>query len=146
MASATGEPVVRLRGVSKRFGAVQAVDSVDLELHAGQIHAILGENGAGKSTLMCILAGLYPADAGVIEVRGRTRTFCGPRDAIAAGVGMVHQHFMLVPTLTVWENVLLGARRIPTVLRPRRAADRVQRTADALGFSVDARARVGDLG
>jgi simple sugar transport system ATP-binding protein len=137
---------VRLRGLCKRFGAVRAVERVDLELHPGEIHAILGENGAGKSTLMCLLAGLYAADAGTTEIDGRPVTLRSPRDAMAAGVGMVHQHFMLVPTLTVWENVLLGAERIPTLLRPGRAAAEVQAAADRLGLIVNARALVGDLG
>lgn len=139
-------PKVRLRGLSKRFGDLLAVDGADLELRRGEIHALLGENGAGKSTLMSMLAGLYRPDGGAIEVDGRRCSFQSPRDAMAASVGMVHQHFMLVPTLTVWENVLLGAERLPPLLRPGQAAREVQRAADELGLRVDARALVSDLG
>jgi len=138
-------PRVRLCGLSKRFGAVQAVDRVDLELHAGEIHGLLGENGAGKSTLMCLLAGLYRPDAGHIELDRTVVSFRSPRDAMAASVGMVHQHFMLVPTLTVWENVLLGTRD-RWLLRPARAIARVEQAAERLSLRVDARALVGDLG
>ena len=124
---------------------MQAVDGVDLELRQGEIHALLGENGAGKTTLMCLLGGLYRPDEGVIEIAGKSVHFHGPRDAMAASVGMVHQHFMLVPTLTVAENVLLGAERIAAILRPARLRERVQRAADRLGLPVNAGARVGDL-
>jgi simple sugar transport system ATP-binding protein len=142
---AAAPTVVALRGLRKRFGAVQAVDGVDLELRQGEIHALLGENGAGKTTLMCLLGGLYRPDEGVIEIAGKSVHFHGPRDAMAASVGMVHQHFMLVPTLTVAENVLLGAERIAAILRPARLRERVQRAADRLGLPVNAGARVGDL-
>jgi general nucleoside transport system ATP-binding protein len=143
--SSPPRPVVALRGLSKGFGPVQAVDQVDLDLFPGEIHALLGENGAGKTTLMCLLGGLYHPDQGTIEIDGRPARFKSPRDAMAASVGMVHQHFMLVPTLTVAENVLLGARHIPALLRPRQLRARVQAAADRLGLAVDASARVGDL-
>ncbi len=102
---------IRLAGIEKSFGAVRANRGADLQVARGEVHALVGENGAGKSTLMRILSGLYPADAGIIEVDGRDVTGWSTSDAIAAGVGMVHQHFMLVPTLTVAENVMLGSRR-----------------------------------
>jgi simple sugar transport system ATP-binding protein len=102
-------PAVTLRGIDKRFGSVQANRDVSLEVAAGAIHGIVGENGAGKSTLMSILYGFYRADSGTVEVEGRPVAIASPRDAIAAGIGMVHQHFMLVEPLTVLENVLLGA-------------------------------------
>ncbi|MFO1038812.1 MAG: ABC transporter ATP-binding protein [Geminicoccaceae bacterium] len=102
-------PAVELRGIDKRFGAVHANKSIDLVVPAGTIHGIVGENGAGKSTLMNILYGFYQADSGIILVDGEPRTIRGPHDAIAAGIGMVHQHFMLVETFTVLENLLLGA-------------------------------------
>ena len=95
-------------GVSKSFGAVAANRRANLEVARGEIHALVGENGAGKSTLMRILAGLYLPDEGTVTVEGRDVTGWGTRAAIAAGVGMVHQHFMLVPTLTVAENLVLG--------------------------------------
>ena len=100
--------IVEMQGIVKRFPGVLANDHVDFELGAGEIHALLGENGAGKSTLMNVLAGLYRQDAGVIKVNGTPLEFSSPRDAINAGIGMVHQHFMLVPSQTVTENVLLG--------------------------------------
>src|SRR5512145_1477587 len=99
---------VEMRGICKRFPGVQANQDVDFDVRAGEIHALLGENGAGKSTLMNVLAGLYRQDAGTIKVNGHPVTFASPRDAIKAGIGMVHQHFMLVPSQTVTENVLLG--------------------------------------
>jgi simple sugar transport system ATP-binding protein len=102
-------PAIALAGIDKRFGEVQANRSVNLDVAAGTIHGIVGENGAGKSTLMSILYGFYEADAGEIRVDGRLVRIASPRDAIAAGIGMVHQHFMLVDTLSVVDNVMLGA-------------------------------------
>lgn len=100
--------VVAMRGIVKRFPGVLASDHVDFVLRRGEIHALLGENGAGKSTLMNILAGLYRADEGTIEVHGTPVSFSSPRHAIEAGIGMIHQHFMLVPSQSVTENILLG--------------------------------------
>src|SRR5512138_1369995 len=100
--------VVKMHGIIKRFPGVLANDHVDFELRRGEIHALLGENGAGKSTLMNVLAGLYSAEAGTITVNGKQVEFHSPKDAIAAGIGMIHQHFMLVPSQTVTENILLG--------------------------------------
>src|SRR6188474_2758041 len=105
---ASDPPAVEMRGIVKRFPGVLANDHVDFELRAGEIHALLGENGAGKSTLMSILAGLYKPDAGTILVHGQPVHFRSPRDAIAHGLGMIHQHFSLIPSQTVTENILLG--------------------------------------
>ncbi|ACY99719.1 MULTISPECIES: ABC transporter ATP-binding protein [Thermomonospora] len=102
---------LELRGITKRFGSLVANDGIDLEVRPGEIHCLLGENGAGKSTLMNVLYGLYQPDAGQILMDGRPLTINGPRDAIAAGIGMVHQHFMLIPVFTVAENVMLGDER-----------------------------------
>lgn len=99
---------VEMRGIVKRFPGVLANDLVDFDLRQGEVHALLGENGAGKSTLMNILAGLYKPDEGAIFIEGKRVSFNSPRDAIAAGLGMVHQHFMLVPSQTVTENIILG--------------------------------------
>jgi ABC-type uncharacterized transport system ATPase subunit len=99
---------VEMRGIVKRFPGVIANDHVDFDLQKGEIHTLLGENGAGKSTLMNVLAGLYRQDEGTVRVHGRLVDFRSPRDAIEHGIGMVHQHFMLVPSLTVTENILLG--------------------------------------
>ena len=109
---------LELRGITKRFGSLVANDSIDLVVEPGEIHALLGENGAGKSTLMNVLYGLYQPDEGEILVDDEPVTFNGPGDAMAAGIGMVHQHFMLIPVFTVAENVMLGhedarAARLP---------------------------------
>src|SRR5258706_1150921 len=101
-------PAVSLRGITRRFGAVVANDNVSLDLPAGEIHALVGENGAGKTTLMRVLYGLLLPDAGHIEVGGRAARIHRPADAMRLGLGMVHQHFMLVGPLTVAENVVLG--------------------------------------
>jgi len=102
------EPAVRLDGITKRFPGVVANDQVDLHVAEGEVHALLGENGAGKTTLMNVLYGLYEPDEGTIALDGRARAFDSPRDAIDAGVGMIHQHFMLVDPMTVAENIVLG--------------------------------------
>src|SRR4029453_10680476 len=94
-------PVLELRGITKEFPGTLANDHIDFDLAPGEVHALLGENGAGKSTLMNVLYGLYRPGAGEILVRGRPVTFHSPRDAIAQGIGMVHQHFMLIPVMTV---------------------------------------------
>jgi simple sugar transport system ATP-binding protein len=131
-----------LRGITKRFGAVVACDDVDLELHRGRIHGILGENGAGKSTLMKVLIGLVIPDAGELSVDGRTVTIPDPLAAAALGIGMVHQHFSLVEPLSVWENVTLGdAGR----LDPRAVRARVAEISERYGLDVDPDAKVADL-
>jgi general nucleoside transport system ATP-binding protein len=102
-------PAVECRGIHKRFGTIRANDGVDLAVAAGTVHGIIGANGAGKSTLMGLLYGHFMPDSGEIQIRGRPTRFRSPKDAIAAGIGMVHQHFVLVETLTVLENLLLGS-------------------------------------
>src|SRR5678815_628560 len=97
-------PLLELKGITKRFPGVVANDHVDFELRAGEVHALLGENGAGKSTLMNILYGLYHPDEGGIHLRGEPARISSPHEAIALGIGMVHQHFMLIPVMTVTEN------------------------------------------
>ena len=105
------ETVIEMRGITKRFPGVLANDKVNFDLRRGEIHALLGENGAGKSTLMSVLAGMYRPEAGSIVVNGNPVSFASPRDAIQAGIGMIHQHFMLVQSQTVTENILLGLDR-----------------------------------
>ena len=135
-------PAVALTGVTKRFGAVVACDSVDLALQRGRIHGLLGENGAGKSTLMKMLIGLVLPDAGAITIDGRTESIHDPLTASALGIGMVHQHFSLVDALTVWENVALGdAGR----LDPNATRSRIGEIAEQYGLVVDPDKRVGDL-
>ncbi len=135
-------PAVELTGITKRFGGIVACDQVDLALHRGRIHGILGENGAGKSTLMRVLIGLVAADAGTIRVDGRSCTIPDPPAAAALGIAMVHQHFSLVDQLTVWENVALGEGGR---LSPVDVADRVAVISRQYGLDIDPDARVGDL-
>ncbi len=137
---------IRLAGIEKSFGAVRANRGADLQVARGEVHALVGENGAGKSTLMRILSGLYPADAGIIEVDGRDVTGWSTSDAIAAGVGMVHQHFMLVPTLTVAENVMLGSEITKGPVLDRAAAEqRVRDLGARTGLVVAPDRLVADL-
>ena len=130
----TTAPALALEHISKRFGEVTALQDVSLTIEAGQVHALLGENGAGKTTLMHVAFGMIAPDAGAIRVQGRPRTIAGPANAIAAGIGMVHQHFTLVPTMTVAENLALGGRGL---LRQRRLAAKVREVAAATGFALD---------
>src|SRR3954452_22761417 len=143
--AATDTPVLALRGNPKPFPGVLANDQVDFDLRRGEVHALLGENGAGKSTLMNILAGLYRPDAGEIRVDGTPVHFGSPRDAIAAGLGMVHQHFTLVPSQTVTENILLGLDRPRFLLHERASEAEIGRLAAQFGLRVDPRARIWHL-
>jgi simple sugar transport system ATP-binding protein len=124
---------------------VLANDHVDFELRAGEIHALLGENGAGKSTLMNVLAGLYKQDAGSIRVKGNPVEFDSPRDSINAGIGMVHQHFMLVPSQTVTENILLGLGDPRFLMRLNEYDKKVADLGDQFGLKVDPRAKIWQL-
>ena len=137
--------IVEMRGIVKRFPGVLANDHVDFELRAGEIHALLGENGAGKSTLMNVLAGLYKQDAGIINVRGNPVGFSSPRDGINAGIGMVHQHFMLVPSQTVTENILLGLDEPRFLMRLNEYDKKVADLGDKFGLKVDPRAKIWQL-
>ena len=136
---------IEARGIVKTFPGVLANDHVDFDLRRGEVHALLGENGAGKSTLMNILAGLYQPDEGSVSVDGSTVLFKSPRDAIAAGLGMVHQHFTLVPSQTVTENILLGLDRPRFLLRERQSEAEVAALAERFGMRVDPRARIWQL-
>ncbi|MFS0867837.1 ABC transporter ATP-binding protein [Microbacterium sp. 179-B 1A2 NHS] len=138
---------LELRGITKRFGSLVANDSIDLVVQPGEIHALLGENGAGKSTLMNVLYGLYQADEGEILLDDVVQHFRGPGDAMTAGIGMVHQHFMLIPVFTVAENVMLGNEDTKALGRLDIAAARrhVRDVADRFGFEIDPDALVGDL-
>lgn len=137
---------VQMQGIVKRFpGGVLANDHVDFNLRQGEVHALLGENGAGKSTLMNILGGMYHPDSGVISVKGRAVSLNSPRDAIRAGIGMVHQHFMLVPSQTVTENILLGTDEPRFRLRLSEYDRKVAETAERFGLHVDPRAKVWQL-
>jgi len=145
-------PAVSLKGIVKKYPRVVANDGVELSVRRGSIHAVVGENGAGKSTLMKILYGMVRPDAGAVEMDGKPVAFSGPQDAIAAGIGMVHQHFMLVPPMTVYENVVLGAEPPGAGLNgalgiwDRRAArDAVVRLSKEYAVAVDPDAKLRTL-
>src|SRR5918999_1307538 len=146
-AGATESPVVlEMRGVTKTFGPVRANDDVSIKLHRGEILGLLGENGAGKSTLMKILYGLYKPDAGSIFIDGEEVEIHDPKDAVDRGIGMVHQHFTLIPPLTVAENIVLGAEpRRGATLDLERAVKATEELSERYGLRVDPRARVADL-
>jgi simple sugar transport system ATP-binding protein len=139
--------VLEMRGIRKEFPGVLANDDVSLDVRRGEVHALLGENGAGKSTLMNILYGLYRPDAGEIRLGGKPITFSSARDAIRAGIGMVHQHFMLIPVMTVAENVVLGSEPVRNgiFLDESTAARRVADMARTFRFAVDPDARVDSI-
>ena len=121
-------PALEMRGITKRYPGVVANDGIDLEVRPGEIHALLGENGAGKTTLMNILYGLAEPDAGEIRLDGKVVTIHGPSDAIHQGISMVHQHFMLVPVLSVADNILLGEETMagPIFIDRREARRRIR--------------------
>ena len=138
---------LELRGITKRFPGVLANDQVTLTARSGTVLALIGENGAGKSTLMNILSGIYQADAGEILIDGQVQEFRGPADAIAAGIGMVHQHFMLVPVFSVAENVVLGVEptKAAGVLNRKEARSEVREISERYGLAVDPDAVIEDL-
>ncbi len=138
--------VLEAVGITKQFPGVLANDNVNFDLEKGEIHAMLGENGAGKTTLMNMLYGLLRPDNGEIKVKGTALTFDSPKDAIDAGIGMVHQHFMLVPVFTVTENIMLGAETVKGGLLDRAAvAKKVRELSHLYGLEIDPNAIVGDL-
>ena len=138
-------PALSLRGITKRFGNVAALDGARFDVRRGTLHALLGENGAGKTTLMHLAFGILQPDAGSIEVDGVERHWRSSADAIAAGIGMVHQHFLLIPAMTVAENVALGDRGVFRRFDARAAADRVRRIGADTGLVLDPAARAADL-
>jgi ABC-type uncharacterized transport system ATPase subunit len=140
-------PVLELRGITKQFPGVLANDHVDFELRRGEVHALLGENGAGKSTLMNILYGLYQPDEGRILVKGEPVRFHSPKDAINRGIGMVHQHFMLIPVMTVAENIVLANEptRAGLLLDTDAADRRVRELSRSFNFAIDPDARVESI-
>jgi simple sugar transport system ATP-binding protein len=141
-------PLLELEGIVKRFPGVVANDHVDFDLHRGEVHALLGENGAGKSTLVNVLYGLYQPDEGEIRVNGKPVSIRSPKDAIDLGIGMVHQHFMLIPVMTVAENIVLATEptRGGVLLDYDGAVERAERIAGTFHFAIDPRARVENIG
>jgi ABC-type uncharacterized transport system ATPase subunit len=140
-------PVLELRGITKEFPGTLANDHIDFDLRRGEVHALLGENGAGKSTLMNVLYGLYRPDEGEIRVGGRPVTFQSPRDAIAQGIGMVHQHFMLIPVMTVAENIVLATEptKAGIFLDHAAAAKRVRELSRTFGLALQPDAKIQSL-
>jgi simple sugar transport system ATP-binding protein len=147
MSTAPTGNAVEMRGITKQFPGVLANDSVDLTVRAGEIHALVGENGAGKSTLMNVLYGLVHADSGEILIDGKPAHIGGARDAIAHGIGMVHQHFMLIPVFTVGENVMLGREPVtgPDFYNHAKAREEIAALARRYGLALDPDARMDDL-
>jgi simple sugar transport system ATP-binding protein len=141
------DAVLELRGITKQFPGVLANDHVDIDIRRGEVHALLGENGAGKSTLMNILYGLYHPDSGEIYLNGKRTSFASAKDAISSGIGMVHQHFMLIPVMTVAENIVLAEE--PThsrvMLDVREARRRVRELSERFNLAVDPDARIQDI-
>jgi len=140
-------PILELQGITKRFPGVLANDHIDLHLNKGEILALLGENGAGKTTLMNILYGLYSPDKGTIKINGNEIDISNPRNAIDAGIGMVHQHFMLIPVFTVTENVMLGNEYIRSTgfLDKQKAAAKIKEISNQFKLDVDPNALIEDL-
>ena len=147
VAETAAPAVVEMRGIVKRFPGVVANAGVDFDLLPGEVHALLGENGAGKSTLMNVLYGLYPPDAGEVRLFGERVAFNSAADAIARGLGMVHQHFMLVKPFTVAENIVLGQHspRAPLMENPRTVHKRLAALSDQYGLAIDPAAEVWTL-
>ncbi len=142
----TVQPIVMMRNITKRFPGVLANDRVNLDLYPGEVLALLGENGAGKSTLMNILSGLYRPDEGQIFIRGQEVHIHSPRDAARLGIGMVYQHFMLVPTMTVAENIILGLKDGPFLTDLRRVEEQILALSEAYSLPVDPKAYIWQLG
>lgn len=139
-------PVVSMRNITKRFGDNQVLTDVDFDLHKCEVHALLGENGAGKSTLMNILYGMFPPTDGSVTINGKSRNSMTPKEAIESGVGMVHQHFMLVDPFTVTENIILGYEETKGIFVDRKTAEeKIKKLSEEYGLSIDPRAKVEDI-
>ena len=137
--------LVEMKRITKKFAGFHANDQIDFDVRPGEVHALLGENGAGKTTLMNILSGLYVQEEGIIKVDNRKLVLKSPGDAIKAGIGMVHQHFMLVPSQTVWENMILGLDEIPWFLPKKKVIAKITEISRQYGLHVDPEAKVWQL-
>ena len=140
-----GDMVLELRNITKRFPGVLANDHINFDVKSGEVHALLGENGAGKTTLMNIIYGLYQPDEGEIYLRGKKVVINSPLDAIALGIGMVHQRFKLVPSLTVAENIILGLKEGGIIGRMKRVVDRIEKLSEKYSLQVDPQSRIWQL-
>lgn len=136
---------IEMINITKKFPGVLANDRVSFSVEAGEIHALLGENGSGKSTLMSVLSGMYRPDEGEIRIEGKSLVFKNPRDAIAAGIGMVHQHFKQVDTFTVAENVVLGSKELGVLLKMREVEKKLAKLSESYGLGVDPTAKIWQL-
>ncbi len=136
---------IRMESITKKFGSLSANDEVTLSVTEGEVHAVLGENGAGKSTLMNILTGIYAPDAGTIHLRGKEQRFRSPQDSIAAGIGMIYQHFKLIDALSSWENICAGTKGSP-FLNPGEIKQKIRKLSDETGLYVDLDRKVRDMG
>lgn len=147
MATVSSDYAVQMHGITKRFGAFYALKNMNLDVKKGSIHSLLGENGAGKSTLMNVLYGLYQADEGEIYVGGKKTDIKNPNVAIANGIGMVHQHFMLVEDFTVTQNIILGNETTSHagVVDMKRARKQILEIVEKYGLEVDPDAKVNDI-
>ncbi|RMD04476.1 ABC transporter ATP-binding protein [Clostridium autoethanogenum] len=137
--------MVEMTNISKEFSGIAVNDKISFSLNAGEIHALLGENGAGKSTLMNILTGLYKSDSGEIKINGKNVEFNSPKDAIACGIGMVHQHFKLVRAFTVAENIMLGLRNLKEIYNKKYIEDEIEKSAQEYGLYVNPKAKIWQL-
>ena len=148
MAHVEVAPAVRMRNIVKKFGPIEVLKNVDIDIRAGEVHALAGENGAGKSTLMKVLQGVYPITSGTIEIDGRPVVIRDSADAERAGIGMVFQEFSLIPSMTVAQNIGLNREHLNRfgLVDDRRAAAEARRIFDDLGVELDPSAVVGDLG
>lgn len=139
-------PVVSMKNISKRFGDNQVLTNIDFELHKCEVHALLGENGAGKTTLMNILYGMFPPNEGSVTINGKTKGSMTPKEAIEAGIGMVHQHFMLIEPFTVTENIILGYEETKGMFIDRKKAEeKVKKISEDYGLSIDPKAKIEDI-
>src|SRR6202162_1224342 len=147
MSTTVATNALEMRGITKAFPGVMANNHVDFTVRAGEIHALVGENGAGKTTLRNVLYGLVHADSGEILIDGKVSRISGPRDAIALGIGMVHQHFMLIPVFSVGKNVMLGREPVtgPGFYDRAKAREEIAGLTRKYGLALDPDARMGDL-
>lgn len=139
------EPILEMKGITKTFGSVTANENVDLTLYPGEIHALLGENGAGKSTLMNVLNGIYRPNSGEILHKGKKVTIRSPKHAVDMGIGMVHQHFRLIPTLTVAENVFLYMPKCNLVLKKKEMEEQIRKWSEEFHLEVEPSALIWQL-